>query len=147
MHPVKTANLRGCFTIGNFYYSRVQISTQVFMFFFFPSPHHPHPRSAVYGWTGACSPFFTSSASSIIDAWKMLQLHLQLGGCEPLGGDDSLALVGGVTHGPRARSRMHTPARARALTHSDACARFPSQPCNPSLSPPSCPIKLKNLRK
>lgn len=116
-------------------------------FFFFSSPHHPLPVLLFTVGRGLARLFFTSSASSIIDAWKMLQLHLQLGGCEPLGGDDSLALVGGVTHGPRARSRMHTPARTRALTHSDACARFPSQPCNPSLSPPSCPIKLKNLRK
>lgn len=114
--------------------------------FFFPPPTTLSPFCCLR-LDGGLLAFFTSSASSIIDAWKMLQLHLQLGGCEPLGGDDSLALVGGVTHGPRARSRMHTPARVRALTHSDACARFPSQPCNPSLSPPSCPIKLKNLRK
>lgn len=51
MHPVKTANLRGCFTVGNVYYSRVQISTQVFLFFLFLPPSS---CSAVYGWTGAC---------------------------------------------------------------------------------------------
>lgn len=45
-------------------------------------------------------------------------------GCEPLGWDDLLALVGGVTHGVRACTRAHT----HLHTHSGACARFPISP-------------------
>lgn len=62
-------------------------------------------------------------------------------GCEPLGWDDSLALVGGV-HSWGACTRAH--ACARTAVHARA---FPFHPCNPTLFSPSCPIKLKNLRK
>lgn len=42
---------------------------------------------------------------------------------------------------------MHTDTHLHTHTRINACTHFPFHPCNPLLSSPSCPIKLKNLGK
>lgn len=74
----------------------------------------------------------TSSASSIIDACKTLLFYLQLGACEPV----VEMARGGLFIDP-----------ACAHAHTNGRTHFPFHPCNPALSSPSCPIKLKNLGK
>lgn len=74
----------------------------------------------------------------------MLLFYLQLGGCEPA---VEMACGGLFIDCVHPHTSTHTHTQARIHTHINACTHFPFHPCNPTLSSPSCPIKLKNLRK